>query len=103
MKLLRPPPAFLLYYGSHEEFHNAILDFAPRHRADDFVTVWAQIHGFLGPLNMLKKGFLIAQIAHILELGPTSFVSLMTSVPFGLSFHIDLRPSLMNRVYGHVT
>jgi hypothetical protein len=77
-KLLRPPPAFLLYYVSHEEFHNGFFDFALRHRADDFVTVGAQVHGFFVSLYILKKGFLIAQIAHILELSPTSFVSLMT-------------------------
>ena len=81
------------------------------------MAISAQMHMLLGPAYILERAFLIAQVANILdpilpsfitllpgfENLPPGFVNLMPPVTPRLDFHVDLRPFLMNRVYGHVS
>jgi hypothetical protein len=115
VKLLRQAPTSLLYYIPHEESHKAVLDFALGYCADVFMAISAQMHMLRGPVYILERAFLIAQFASILEpslpgfinllpgfvnLMP-GFVNLMPPIPIRLDFHVDLRPPLINRGYGH--
>ena len=88
------------------------------------MAISAQMHMLRGPVYMLERAFLIAQVASILEpslpgfinlllgfinllLGfenlPPGFENLMPPIPIRLDFHVDLRSSLIIRGYGHGT